>query len=353
MAYASITKPSLHFNTKLYTGNGGTLNVTGLEFQPDFSWLKCRDIAYHHRWYDAVRGVTKSIRSDGTFAETTNAGEGLTAFNSDGYTVIQGSSTEYNNNNIKYASWNWKANGAGSADTSGTINSTVSANTTAGFSVVKYVGDGTGGNNTIAHGLGVAPDCVIYKNLDSARNWIVYHKGIGATKNLYLDLTNGANTASNTFNNVAPTSTFLNVNDSVGVNESGDNHIAYCFAEKKGFSKFGSYTGNGNTDGTFVYTGFKPALVIIKNADASEHWRMYDDKRDVFNQMFRNLLPNHASVENTTDNGSEEIDFLSTGFKLRSSAAQLNGNGTKYIYLAFASNPLVANVGASIPTTAR
>jgi len=350
MAYAAITKPGLHFNTKLYTGTGSSNAITGVGFQPDFTWIKKRSGTENHALFDAVRGVTKYIKSDENASEVTEA-TSLSAFGTDGFTVV--SSGKTNTNSATYVSWNWKANGAGSADTSGTINSTVSANTTAGFSVVKYVGDGTGGNNTIAHGLGVAPDCVIYKNLDSARNWIVYHKGIGATKNLYLDLTNAANTASNTFNNVAPTSTLLNVNDSVGVNESGDNHIAYCFAEKKGFSKFGSYTGNASTDGTFVYTGFKPALVIFKNSEAAEHWRMYDNKRDVSNQMFRNLLPNHASAENTTDNGSEEIDFLANGFKLRSSAQQLNGNGQKLIYMAFASNPLVANVGASIPTTAR
>ena len=350
MAYTTINKSTEHFNTKIYTGTGSSLALTGVGFQPDFTWIKARSNAENHNLFDAVRGATKRIRSNGAEVEDTRT-TSLTAFGSDGFTL--GSGSQVNTSGWTFASWNWKANGAGSADTSGTINSTVSANTTAGFSVVKYVGDGTGGNNTIAHGLGVAPDCVMYKNLDTARNWIVYHQGIGPTKNLYLDLTNGANTASNTFNNVAPTSTFLNVNDSVGVNESGDNHVAYCFANKPGFSKMGWYRGNVSTDGTVAYTGFKPALVIIKNADASEHWRMYDDKRDVSNQMFRNLLPNHSSAENTTDNGSEEIDFLSTGFKLRSSAAQLNGAGTEYIYLAFASNPLVANVGESIPTTAR
>ena len=278
MAYATITKPSLHFNTKLYTGNGSTQSITGVGFQPDWVWIKSRGYAEDHQLTDAVRGVTKSIQSNLSTAESTFA-DGLTAFGTDGFSL--GSKSDFNYNNDNLVAWNWKANGAGSADTSGTINSTVSANTTAGFSVVKYVGDGTGGNNTIAHGLGVAPDCVMYKNLDTARNWIVYHQGIGPTKNLYLDLTNGANTASNTFNNVAPTSTFLNVNDSVGVNESGDNHVAYCFANKPGFSKFGKYTGNGNVDGAFIYTGFKPAFVIIKNSAAAEHWRTYDNKRDV------------------------------------------------------------------------
>ena len=350
MAYTTINKSADYFNTKLYTGNGsGGTGITGVGFQPDLLWIKRRNDTNAHHLVDAVRGAGYALYPD---MNNGQAASQITSLDSDGFTLAGGGAA-VNANSSTYASWNWKANGAGSADTSGTINSTVSANTTAGFSVVKYVGDGTGGNNTIAHGLGVAPDMVLYKNLDSARNWIVYHKSIGATKNLYLDLDNAANTASNTFNNVAPTSTLLNVNDSVGVNESGDNHVAYCFAEKKGFSKFGSYTGNASTDGTFVYTGFKPALVIFKNSEAAEHWRMYDNKRDVSNQMFRNLLPNHASAENTTDNGSEEIDFLANGFKLRSSAQQLNGNGQKLIYMAFASNPLVANVGASIPTTAR
>ena len=162
MAYTTINKHTAHFDTKLYTGNDGTLNVTGMEFQPDFTWLKCRSTAYHNRLYDAVRGVTKSLRSDTADEEITNAGQGLTAFNSDGFTVIQGN-IEQNDNNETYASWNWKANGAGSANTDGTINSTVSVNTTAGFSIVKYTG--TASNATVGHGLGVVPKCIIVKTL--------------------------------------------------------------------------------------------------------------------------------------------------------------------------------------------
>ena len=349
MAYASITKPSLQMNTKLYTGNGADATAyTGVGFQPDWTWIKKRDGTNYHVLTDAVRGATKQIYSNHNSAEQTVA-SGLQSFNADGFTL--GTNTDTNGNGGSYVAWNWKANGAGSADTSGTINSTVSANTTAGFSIVKYVGDGTGGNNTIAHGLGVAPDMVLYKNLDSARNWIVYHKGIGATKNLYLDLNNAQNTASNTFNNVAPTSTLLNVNDSVGVNESGDNHIAYCFAEKKGFSKFGSYTGNGNADGTFVYTGFKPAWIMLKNTSNAQNWYMYDNKRTPTNFANYHI---YADLSNAEAGGSTlGIDILSNGFKIRTSNDGWNGSGENYIYMAFAQEPLVANVGEGIPATAR
>ena len=352
MAYASITKPSLHMNTKLYTGTGSSNAITGVGFQPDFTWIKQRSNAENHALFDAVRGVTKYIKSDENASEVTEA-TSLSAFGTDGFTVV--SSGKTNTNGRTYASWNWKGNGAGSADTSGTINSTVSANTTSGFSIVKYVGDGTGGNNTIAHGLGVAPDMVIYKNLDTARNWIVYHKSMGATKNLYLDLTNASNTASNTFNNVAPTSTLLNVNDSVGVNESGDNHVAYCFAEKKGYSKFGKYMGNGNDDGPFIYTGFKPAWVIIKSHIGTDNWIVYDSKRYGSNGQGSDagnarLYANTSSAEDLT---ADQISFHSNGFAPTKDYSSINYNDGNYIYMAFAEEPLVANVGESIPATAR
>ena len=349
MAYASITKPSLHFNTKLYTGNGGTQSITGVGFQPDWVWIKRRGATNTHTLWDAVRGTTKWIESNSNNAEQTYAG-GLTAFGTDGFSIGDGG--DINTNSASQVAWNWKANGAGSADTSGTINSTISANTTAGFSIVKYVGDGTGGNNTIAHGLGAVPGVVLYKNLDSARNWIVYHKGIGATKNLYLDLNNSQNTASNTFNNVAPTSTFLNVNDSVGVNESGDNHVAYCFAEIKGYSKFGSYTGNANVDGPFVYTGFKPAFIITKRYNANENWYIKDNKRSVSNPVDEALYANGNNAELTGWSGAT-TDYLSNGFKVRTTDTAHNGSGDSYLYMAFAEEPLVANVGESIPATAR
>ena len=349
---AQIDKPNLHFNTKLYTGTGSSVSFTGVGFQPDFVWCKVRSAgsAVDHNLFDAVRGVQKRIESNSTAIEATRT-NALSAFDSDGFS-FNGSNTAVNSSGDTYVAWNWKANGAGSADTSGTINSTVSANTTAGFSIVKYVGDGTGGNNTIAHGLGVAPDMVLYKNLDSARNWIVYHKAMGATKNLYLDLTNAENTASNTFNNVAPTSTFLNVNDSVGVNESGDNHIAYCFAEKKGYSKFGSYTGNSSTDGTFVYTGFKPSFVIYKGfsgANTADNWEMADNKRSPFNGVENVLYPNLNNLEGT--GVTTRMDLLSNGFKMRTSGSDYNNSSASYIYMAFAENPIVGS--NNVPATAR
>jgi hypothetical protein len=348
MAYASITKPSLHFNTKLYTGNASSRTISGIGFQPDFTWSKNRGNDDNHYVFDAVRGATKYIIPDNNTLEGTASG--ITAWNADGYTL--GSSVGINANGVTAVSWNWKANGAGSANTDGSINTTsTSVNTTAGFSISKYTG--TAATATIGHGLGVAPKMMITKRISGGNeDWGIYHASIGATKYLKLNATDAEGSSSGVWNNTAPTSSVFSVGSSSLANGSGT-YVAYCFAEKKGYSKIGPYTGNGNADGPFIYTGFQPAWVIIKNAGAAEQWRVYDNKRDPVNHMFRCLFPNSNVVENTTDNGSEEIDFVSNGIKIRSSAAQLNGNGNTLIYMAFAAEPLVANVGASIPATAR
>ena len=261
MAYSTISKPSLHFNTKLYTGNGATNAITGVGHQPDWNWIKCRSHADSSQIFDVLR-TTYALRSDGNNAEA--VGNGWTSLDSDGFTLNGDSSGgNVNNSGRTYASWNWKANGSGSANTDGSINSTVSVNQTAGFSIVKWTG--TQSLGTVGHGLNATPDVILIKNVSAGENWIMYHVGLGGnTKNLYLDATNAVDTRTDTFNSTSPTSSLFTVNTATGVNKTGSTMMAYCFTSKTGYSKFGSYTGNGNADGTFVYTGFKPAFVMVK-----------------------------------------------------------------------------------------
>ena len=337
---AQIDKPSLHFNTKLYSGTGSTQNITGVGFQPDLVWLKRRSADGWHFWTDAIRGVTKTIFSNRTEAESTES-VGLTAFGTDGFTV--GSNADINGNGQTHVGWNWKANGAGSANTDGSISSTVSANTTAGFSIVKYTGTGSVGN--IGHGLGATPKVIIKKKLSGTDSWNVWHKSIGdGSKALYLSSNVGEDTNSNYASNV-PTNSLFYVGTDGQVNSSGGTYIAYCFAEKKGYSKFGSYTGNGNADGTFVYTGFKPAFIILKKTSDTANWMIHDNKRLGYNVDNNNLKPNTNEAEATADT----LDILSNGFKLRTSGSgENNGN---FIYMAFAEEPLVGS--NNIPATAR
>ena len=353
MAYSSISKPSLYFNTKLYTGNGSTNAITGVGFQPDFLWIKQRSEARSHQIMDAVRGASYRIKTDATEAQSSSA---LTSFNSDGFTVDGTSLDGTNKSSGTYASWNWKANGTGSANTDGSINSTVSANTTAGFSIVSYTG--TGANATVGHGLGAVPSVIIIKDRDNGTgyNWRVYHhKNTSApeTDVLVLNLTNATNDNVTYWNDTAPTSSVFTIGTDLSLNNSGDAHIAYCFAEKKGYSKFGSYTGNGNADGTFVYTGFKPAWVMVKQTNASGNsWHIKDNKRSSFNVVDDSIYAN-SNIAEVANNSSLNTDFLSNGFKLKNTDGSSNGSGSTYIYMAFAEEPLVANVGASIPATAR
>ena len=348
MAYSTIPKPSVHFNTKLYTGTGSSLALTGVGFQPDFTWIKCRAAGSgtDHVLFDAVRGVTKALNSNDNSVEDTISNS-LTAFGTDGFTVNGNGATGASGDT--YVGWNWKANGAGSANTDGTINSTVSANTTAGFSIVSYTG--TGANATVGHGLGVAPSMVIIKNRDSVKDWRVGHNGLTSwAYRLHLNDTSAQTEQSAIFNSTAPTPSVFSIGTSGSVNDSGQNIIAYCFAEKTGYSKFGSYTGNGNADGVFVYTGFKPAFVIFKVTNDNDNWHMHDNKRTTNggNPLNKVLYPNLNNLE-----GSVDIDFLSNGFEPRSNNNAFNASGKPYIYMAFAEEPLVANVGNSIPATAR
>jgi len=327
MAYTTINKSSDYFNTKLYTGNGSAGHaITGVGFQPDWVWYKGRNDTEDPKIFDAVRGVTKAIKPNGTDAEFTQSG--VTSFNSDGFTL--GSHTGGNENNINFASWNWKANGAGSANTAGSINSTVSVNTTSGFSIVKYTG--TGAIATVGHGLGVAPKMIIAKGLGVVNNWLVYHHTLGNNKALALQDTSTGFTGSHLWNDTNPTSSVFSLGAVNATNSSGDENIAYCFAEKTGYSKFGSFTGNGNADGPFIYTGFKPAFVIVKITSTSNNWNMFDDKRPGFNEITLRLFPNLSNAE---QDGSAAVDFVSNGFKFRNTNDNYNASGASYIYMAF------------------
>jgi len=347
MAYSSIVKPSVYFNTKLYTGNGSTNAQTGVGFKPDFTWLKARSYADSHALYDAVRGVTKRLQSEDTSAEATIANS-LTSFNSDGFTL--GSDGQANSNNDTYASWNWKANGAGSTNYDGSINSTVSANTTSGFSIVSYTG--TGSASTIGHGLGSVPKMIIVKRrTTSGGSWVVYNANLstGASSYMYLQSTNAeGNNYTPYWNATNPTSSVFSIGTNAEVNNSGDTFIAYCFAEKTGFSKFGSYVGNASTDGSFLYTGFKPAFLIFKRADASDGWQMMDNKRSTFNVVASRFEADASSAEYTS---IDWLDFVSNGIKIRNSSGGINASGGTYIYMAFAEAPLVGT--NNVPCTAR
>ena len=343
MAYTTINKPSEYFNTKLYTGTGSSNSVTGVGFQPDFTWIKARSFSDNHELYDAVRGVQKRIMSNSIGAEETRS-QGLLAFSSDGFTV--GTSDGVNQNTETFASWNWLANGAGVSNTDGSITSTVSANTTSGFSIVSWVATGSVG--TIGHGLGVAPKMIIGKNRTSAYHWQIGHSSIGWTNQIRF--TTDASSATNQWNNTAPTSSVFSVEQYDINKEIGDNSIAYCFAEVKGFSKFGSYVGNGNADGAFIYTGFKPSFFMWKRSSSTGGWYMSDSKRDTFNEVDVVLSANDSGSE--SDQGTTlDHDFLSNGIKIRNSVAGANSSGETFIYMAFAEQPLVGT--NNIPATAR
>ena len=342
---AQIDKPNLHFNTKLYTGNGGTQAVTGVGFQTDWCWIKNRGVAESHVLFDSVRGVQKAMNSNTSSAEATSSNY-LTAFGTDGFTV--GASGLVNDNSNTYASWNWKA-GTTSGITQGGASITPSSysfNATSGFSIIKWTG--TNANATIPHGLGVAPKMIIIRRIDSTSDWAIYHHKIGNTKRMVLNSTAAESGASaNWFNNTSPTANVFSVGTDGGSNGSTDNYIAYCFAEKKGYSKFGSYTGNGNADGAFVYTGFKPKLVIVKEYGSTGNWIMKNDYYD--NQNDHYLLANSSDAE--TSGSVVAFDLLSNGFKLRGTAGDSNGNGASILYMAFAENPIVGS--NNVPATAR
>ena len=362
MAYTTIDDPTQYFNTVLYTGDlqdsdgtGHTQSITGVGFQPDWVWHKGRSGARTHLLVDRVRGVSSYnwIASNSNGAElTTNTNGAISSIDSDGITVQNGNDSSSKSNNAgkngeTWVFWNWLAGGSASSNSDGSITSSVSANTTAGFSIVSYTG--TGSAATVGHGLGAAPKMFIVKNRDSTESWRVYHNALGATKEIYLDLSNAVGTSSSSFNDTEPTSSVFSVGTGNGTNKSSENLIAYCFAEKKGYSKIGSYTGNGNADGPFVYTGFKPAWILLKQSSASgAGWRIHDTKRGISGNPEDETL--YASASNAESTG-RDVDFLSNGFKLRTDSGDGNSSGSTYIYMAFAESPFVNSNG--VPCNAR
>jgi len=347
---AQIDKPNLHFNTKLYTGNGSTQSITGVGFQPDWVWLKDRNDTSSHRLYDVVRGVTKRIQSNTTAAEATEA-DGLTAFGTDGFTL--GSNAATNANSTTYVSWNWKAgNSQGSSNTDGTLNTTyTSVTSTAKFSISQYTG--TGSNATFGHGLGVAPTFCIHKETSSTGPWFVSNVArTGDTGYMYLDQDIQGSASGQAFYTAKPTASLINLGTDTDINQSGQTYIAYCFAEVKGFSKFGIYSGNNNNgNGPFIYTGFKPAWVMIKGySNNSRFWTMQDNKRSSVggpNPNDKWLYANASDAE--YDASSYTMDFLSNGFKIRHNGNYQNASES-YMFMAFAAQPLVGS--NNVPATA-
>lgn len=322
----SIKDPGKQMDVLLYTGNGAARSITGLDFQPDFVWIKGRSGSTDHTLYDSVRGVQKRLETNNTDAEVTSDG-GLTAFSSDGFSLS--TLAQVNTNSATYVAWCWKAGGAAVANTDGTITSQVSANPTAGFSIVKTTTTGSG-VFTIGHGLGSTPSMIIWKSL-GVNDWGVYHSAPGASKTALLNSTMAFATSS-AWNNTAPTATVFSVSG-WGAND----YAAYCWAEVPGFSKFGSYTGNGNADGPFVYCGFRPRWLLVKRTDVADDWKLSDALRSPYNGVVLNLGPNSSAAEDTM---SGPIDYTAEGFKLRMTNAPWNANGGTYIFAAFAEYPL-------------
>ena len=346
MAYTTINKSTDYFNTKLYSGNSSTNNITGVGFQPDWLWIKARNYAENHVLYDAIRGVTKQLYSNTGGAESTNA-TALTAFASDGFNLATANGNT-NANGTNFVAWNWKAGtGQGSSNTDGSTNTTYpSVNTTAGFSISTYTG--TGSTATVGHGLGVVPSMIIIKRTDDSDDWQVYHKGIGNTKYLTLNSNATSTTSSTRWNDTTPTSTVFTVGTAGATNGSGRTFVAYCFAEKTGYSKFGSYTGNGSSSlPSFIYTGFKPKFVIVKNISQTDNWFMHDDKRDGFNDDNEYLFSDINNVEGTNTN---RIRLLSNGFSVPTTDKSHNVDGNNYVYMAFGQSIVGSN---NIPATAR
>jgi hypothetical protein len=353
MAYTDIDKPSDYFNTVLYTGTGSSNAISGVGFSPDFIWGKGRTNADSFFMVDSVRGATKHVRSDSTDSEYTRA-QDVKTIDSDGFTV--GTDDLVNKNTTTFVSWNWLADTSFSNDASGTgigsIDSVGSFNNTSGCSIVTYTG--TGSNGTVKHGLNTAPYFIAIRSRSNAgSDWHVYHNSLGGTKFLRLNTTAAAETNSAAaWNNTAPTSSVFSLGTGNNVNGSSRTYIAYCFADTGNkFFKAGSYTGNGNADGTFVYTGFKPAFVMFKMTSEAQNWGIYDNKRVGYNEVKNVLFPNLSNAENTD---LAPIDLLSNGFKMRRDASasdQNNKSGGTYIYMAFAEAPLVGT--NNIPANAR
>ena len=350
MAYSSIVKPEDYFNTVLYTGNGSTQSITGVGFQPDWVWIKGRSVAAGSNLSDSVRGVNKQLQTASTAAEETLT-TCVTAFDSDGFSL--GSNGNVNTNSGTFVAWNWLAGGSASSNSNGSITSSVSANTTAGFSIVSYTG--TGSVATVGHGLGVAPKFIIVKTRSlSGEAWPVDSRA--ASGILYLNETSaeGSYGDSSPFPSTAPTTTVFSIGTPNNTNGSGATYIAYCFADVKGYSKFGIYIGNNNASGPFIYTGFRPAWVLVKRANGSgNNWQLHDIKRTQYTQPINHrIAPNVTLAEQTGD--TLGFEFFSNGFRPNNANGDYNDNLDEYIYMAFAEHPFVANnSGTAVPVVAR
>ena len=343
---AGVVRPQRFFETILWAGNGSSQTISGLEFAPDLVWLKCRNSSSgrSHIFTDTVRGATKSLLSPETDAEDTFV-QDLTAFTPNGFSV--GSNGRVNENSKNLVGWCWKAGGAAVTNNDGSGTSQVSANQEAGFSIVTYSGNATGSATsavwqTIGHGLGKTPKWIIFKARnggESYHGWATYHHLLTDANTDYLKLnTNDARiqTDVNYMGSTLPTSSVFSLGYNFTTNESGKNYVAYCWTEISGFSKFGKYTGNGGADGAYIHVGFRPAWVLFKRTDSSGNWFIVDNKRDPFNECTRDLYPNSFGAETNNPNF---VDFLSNGFKLRTTGTAVNGSGGTYIYMAFAERP--------------
>ena len=332
----TATQAGKFFNPVLYTGNGGTQSVTGVGFQPDFSWIKTRSGTNGHAFEDAVRGAGKTLFSNETGAEF-NFDSYFTAFTSDGFNLALGGGS-FNTSSGSYVAWNWKANGAGSTNTAGSITSTVSANTTSGFSIITWTGNATQGAS-IGHGLGAVPALFIIKNRSTAgTNWPVKTNQLSTNSYLYLN-SNGASASFAFFWPNDPTSSVIYLGSNSEVNGSGNSMICYAFAPVAGYSAFGKYTGNGSADGPFVYCGFRPRYVMIKDTQNTWPWIIVDTARNTYNTMNAYLKPNSSDAEATNFANSAIIDVTANGFKTRTSDAYTNTNGSTMIFVAFAEAP--------------
>tara|TARA_Y100000114_G_C11708442_1_gene302148 strand:- start:49 stop:1104 length:1056 start_codon:yes stop_codon:yes gene_type:complete len=351
MAFTTVDDPTIYFNTVLYTGNGSNGHgITGVGFQPDWIWIKGRSVAENHNVYDSVRGAGIRLIPNTGSNDTTKT-DTQKSFDSDGFTLDSGA--EVNDNSQTFVSWNWKAGtsfsnsgGSNGADlaSSGTFNRT------AGFSIVTFTGNATA-NQQIYHGLNSVPKWMVLKNRTNTNNesWCVYHEFLGNTKKLTLNTTATANTDTEFWQDTTPTSTVFTVGRQDAVNGSGNTHVVYCFSEIQGYSKFGQYIGNGNADGTFAYTGFRPAWVMVRDPNNAENWPQYDNKRPGFNVTNNHLFANDASGE--TASTANIMDFYSNGFKIRSNNNGLNRSGGTFLFMAFAESPFVNSNG--IPNNAR
>ena len=338
-----------------WSGNGSQQTITfaayndSAQFQPDFTWIKKRNGATNQMWTDSVRGATKTIHCQNTDAESTVA-QALKSFNSDGF--VLGTDGDVNASGGTYVGWNWKAGTSFTNDASstgiGTLDSAGSFNNDTGFSVVTYTGNRS--NASLKHGLNIAPKVIFIKGRNATYEWRSYFAAVGAGKYMVLNEPYAEATGSNFMNNTSPTSSVFSLGDGETPNNNGTNYVAYCFAPIPGFSKMQQFLGNGSESGPFVYTSFKPSIVIIKKSSGTGNWQMFDNNRSPVNVALKTLSPDVSDAEYTTEG---DIDMLSNGFKIRSTG-NINANGETYIYMAFAENPFVTSTDSgSLPVPAR